>query len=329
MSALDDGKVLSSFLKSLLAVAVAGMFSLASAAEFRVVGYVPNWIDVKAFADGIDYKKLTHINIAFENPSNDEGDISFSKKNDALISKAHASGVKVLVSIGGGSAADDRVLKPRYFALMGEGKRARFAAKLAEFVSAHGLDGLDVDIEGPSINKDYGAFIHELSLVLKPRGKLLTCALSKGYGGENVPDSALGEFDFVNIMAYDATGPWNPKAPGQHSSMEFAKRNVAYWLGRGLPKSKAVLGVPFYGYGFGAAFKKRDYPYAAILSEFPGAENADEAGTTVFYNGIPTIRSKARYVADEGLGGVMIWSLDYDVKGERSLLSTIHGTLHP
>ena len=313
----------------LSALSLLTFVSLASAAESRVVAYVPNWIDVQGFAEGIDYAKLTHINIAFENPVNDAGDVSFSTKNDALIAKAHANGVKVLLSIGGGSASGDRVMKARYLTLLTEEKRAGFAAKLAEAVSAHALDGLDVDIEGPSITKDYGPFIHELAVALKPRAKLLTCALSKGYGGEQVPDAALGEFDFVNIMAYDATGPWNPKEPGQHSSLEFAKRNVAYWLGRGLPKSKAVLGVPFYGYGFGTAFKKRDYPYSGILAEFPGAENADEAGSTVYYNGVPTIRAKARFVAEEGLGGVMIWSLDYDVKGERSLLSTIHSALAP
>ena len=318
-------------MKTSLALALTAFISLAPVigAEPRVVAYVPNWIDVAAFAEGIDYAKLTHINIAFENPVNDSGDLSFSKQNAGLIAKARANGVKILMSIGGGSASDDRVMKARYFALMSEEKRTGFATKLAEYVVAHELDGLDVDIEGPSINKDYGALIHELAVALKPRGKLLTCALSKGYGGEHVPDAALGEFDFVNIMAYDATGPWNAKAPGQHSSLEFAKSSVAYWLGRGLPKSKAVLGVPFYGYGFGAAFKKRDYPYSGILAEFPGAENTDEAGNTVYYNGIPTMRAKARYVADEGLGGVMIWSLDQDVKGERSLLSTIHGALHP
>ena len=40
--------------------------------------------------------------------------------------------------------------------------------------------------------------------------KLLTAALSQGYGGGNVPNSVFERFDFVNIMAYDGTGPWNP-----------------------------------------------------------------------------------------------------------------------
>ncbi len=296
-------------------------------AQNRVVAYVPNWIDLASFSETIDYAKITHINIAFENPTNADGDLSFNKKDEALIAKARANRVKVLVSIGGGSASTDKTLLNRYFELLTDSKRIAFAGKLAGYVSSHEFDGLDVDIEGPSINQDYGAFIKELSSALKPKGKLLTAALSKGYGGNKVPDSVFEYFDFVNIMAYDGAGYWDPKAPGQHSSLEFAKDNTNYWLARGLPKSKAVLGVPFYGYGFGEAFRKRDYSYSAILASHSGAENSDQAGNTIWYNGIPTIRAKSKYVVDQGLGGIMIWSLDYDVKGERSLLSAIYETL--
>ena len=109
--------------------------------------------------------------------------------------------------------------------------------------------------------------------------------------------------------------------------MEFARSSVAYWLQRGVPKSKAVLGVPFYGYGFGAAFRNRGYSYATLVSTYPGAEHVDQIGSTIWYNGIPTIKAKAQYVVEEGLGGMMIWSLDNDVTGDRSLLSALYGTL--
>ena len=300
---------------------------MAAHAQERIVAYVPNWIDLPAFAETIDYAKVTHLNVAFENPTNDSGDLSFSRRNEALLVKAKAHGVPVLVSIGGGSASGDKVLKARYSDLLSEAKRASFAVKLADYVSSHGFAGLDVDIEGPSIDENYGGFIDELAAALKPKGKLLTAALSKDYGGSKVPDAALAHFDFINIMAYDGAGYWDPKSPGQHSSTRFAQDNVDYWLKRGLPKSKAVLGVPFYGYGFGEAFRKRDYSYSAILAEYPGAENTDQIGSTIWYNGLPTIKAKASYVKANGLGGVMIWSLDYDVKGDRSLLTAIHETL--
>jgi GH18 family chitinase len=293
----------------------------------RVVAYVPNWIDLDAFAPTVDYAKITHINIAFENPTNAGGDLSFDPKNQVLIDRARANHVKILVSIGGGSASSDKVLMPRYFDLLKDANRGAFVAKLADYLDRHQLDGLDIDIEGPSINEGYGAFIADLAAALKPRGKLLTAALSRGYGGDKVPDAALAHLDFLNIMAYDGTGPWNPKRTGQHSSMEYATTNVDYWLGRGLPKSKAVLGVPFYGYGFGDAFRQHGYSYKQLVATHPGAENVDQVGNTIWYNGIPTMRAKCQYVVDHGLGGIMIWSLDQDAAGERSLLTTIHETL--
>jgi chitinase len=289
----------------------------------KVVAYVPNWVDLESFSETIDYSKITHINIAFENPTNDQGDLSFHKKNEILIAKAHARGVKILVSIGGGSASDNKTLKARYFDLLTDAKRRDFVGRLAAYVADHGFDGLDVDIEGPSINKDYGAFIHDLASALKPGDKLLTAALSEGYGGKSVPDSVFEHFDFVNVMAYDGAGYWDPKSPGQHSSLDYAKRNVEYWAKRGLPTSKIVLGVPFYGYGFGKAFRRGTYSYSAIVAAHQGAEKADQVGETIWYNGIGTIEAKTNYAVDRGLAGIMIWSLDNDVKGERSLLDAI------
>lgn len=293
----------------------------------RVVAYVPNWIDVAAFAKTIDYSKVTHLNVAFANPVNDLGVLSVSTQDDALLAAAHRHGVKVLISIGGGAAAENKVLKPRYFLLQGQEHRVEFVARAAAYVIAHGYDGLDVDLEGPSIGPDYGRFVTDLAAVLHPKGKLLTAAVSQGYGGSKIPNEALAVFDFINVMAYDATGTWAPNKPGQHASFEFARDNLNFWLKRGVPRNRVVLGVPFYGYGFGKAFRKRDYPYKDILASFPGAEQRDQTGDTIWYNGIPTIRAKARLVREQGLGGVMIWSLDYDVPGPRSLLAAIHAEL--
>ena len=80
-------------------------------AERKVVAYVPNWIDLESFAETIDYAKLTHVNVAFENPTDAEGGLSFSSKNAALIAKARARGVKVLISIGGGAASGDKTMQ--------------------------------------------------------------------------------------------------------------------------------------------------------------------------------------------------------------------------
>ncbi len=312
-------------LATLIALLCVG--AIPSYAGEMVVAYVPNWVDLNSFAKGIDYSKLTHINIAFENPTNEVGDLSFHEKNKVLIAAAHDKNVKVLVSIGGGGAASNKRLQARYFDLISDTKRGDFVKRLAAYVVDHGFDGLDVDIEGPSINKDYGALIRDLSAELKPRKKLLTAALSQGYGGKNVPDSVFEHFDFINVMAYDGAGSWNPNAPGQHSSLEFTKRSVDYWLKRGLPPAKTVVGVPFYGYGFGKAFRRGSYSYKELVSKYPDAPRMDQVGETIWYNGMATIEAKTNYVIDQGLAGIMIWSLDHDVKGDQSLLGVITKTI--
>lgn len=286
----------------------------------KVVAYVANWNDLNSYSNAIDYAKLTHINIAFENP-NANGDLSFNAGDAALIQKAHANNVKVYVSIGGGSASTDPTIQGNYFSLISDARRAGFVAKIAAYLQARNFDGIDVDLEGPAINGDYGKFIADLSATLKPAGKGLTAALSQGYGGGNVPSSTFAHFDFINIMAYDATGPWDTSNPGQHSSYAYAQSNLQYWLGRGLPKSKAVLGLPFYGYGFGAA--SGEWSYKNVVSTYAGSENVDQAGNTIWYNGIPTIKAKVNYAFDQAIGGVMIWELSQDATGAKSLLLAI------
>lgn len=299
--------------------------SLSEDTTFKVVAYVPNWIDLNTFSNSIDYTKITHINIAFENPDLN-GNLSYNFSNTTLINKAHAKGVKVLVSIGGGSESENASARTKYFNLINDANRGVFISKIAAYIKLRNFDGIDVDLEGPAINADYGKFIRDLSDTLKPAGKLVTSALSQGYGGGNVPVSTFEYFDFVNIMAYDATGPWDKNNPGQHSSYSLADTQLKYWKGRGLKPEKAILGVPFYGYGFGTAYRNYDYPYSEIVRVYSGAENKDQVGTTVYFNGIHTIKKKTELAMQQG-GGVMIWELSSDATGPKSLLLAIDGVI--
>ena len=312
-----------------LFVAILTLASLAYARERPIVaGYVPLWSNLQTVADNVDFQKLTHINIAFLNPADETGTLKLDGKVAPFIAAAHRYGVKVIVSIGGGGASEDAAMRERYAVLLSAERREAFAAMLVEFAGEHGFDGVDVDLEGPAITDAYGPFIAVLSTALKSRGLLLTAALSKGYGGDHVPRSAFAHFDFVHIMAYDATGPWAPGKPGQHSSLRFAHENVEWWLAHGVKPSQATLGLPFYGYAFGAdAAKRREFNFGEITARWPGAAQRDESGSTVFYNGIPTIQAKCRLALEKELAGVMIWHIAGDAKGADSLLQATHEML--
>jgi chitinase len=98
---------------------------------------------------------------------------------------------------------------------------------------------------------------------------------------------------------------------------------------RSVPKEKLVLGVPFYGYGFGPELTSTaiSMNYEQIITQFPGAEFLDEFkmpdGKTLYYNGIPTIKQKTT-LAKERASGIMIWQLKGDAQGEHSLLKAIN-----
>ncbi|KUJ63511.1 glycoside hydrolase [Flavobacteriaceae bacterium CRH] len=298
---------------------VLGVFNL-SMAQKKVIAYIPNWIDLNSFSSTIQYSKLTHINIAFENPDAN-GYLTFNSGSNTIINAAHGQGIKVFVSLGGGSVSEGGAIRDNYFNLITPGNRTAFIQKLYDYVVAHNFDGIDVDLEGPAINGDYGGFVIALAAKLHANGKLISAALSEGYGGANVPSTTFAAYDWINIMAYDATGPWAPGSPGQHSPYSMAVNQFNYWTGRGLPASKAIIGLPFYGYGFGAS-ANQGISFANIVAQYPGAENQDQVGNTIYYNGIPTIKAKTTF-AIQNAGGVMIWELSQDATGSKSLLTAV------
>lgn len=305
------------------------MLSLLAAAMLARRPVIVGYVQAGKSRPYVDYARLTHLNVAFENPTGDSGALSFNPADTTFVREGHRHGVKVLFSLGGAGSGEDPILRARFAGLLAPEHRAGFVRRLAEFTLAHGFDGLDVDLEGASIDANYDAFVVELGRELHARHRLLTTALSMGNGGDRVGASAFASYDLVNVMAYDATGPWAPNRPGPHASLQFAKESVAFFLAHGVPRSRLVLGVPFYGHGFGDAGKSDDWTYAKILSTYPGAARKDQAGLTIWYNGVPTILAKARLILEDGLAGAMIWSVDQDAPGKQSLLTALDAALNP
>ncbi len=298
------------------------LISTITFSQFRVVGYVPLGRVIPDF-NKVDFEKITHLNIAFINPDS-VGNLVIPAGFDSLIKKAHEHKVKVLASIGGGS------FNPYYSRLLNDTNRKAFIRKLMQLVMSHNLDGLDVDIENDNIDTNYQYVITELAAELKPRNKLLTAALAT-WNGQLIPDAALQQFDFINVMSYDQTGPWRPDKPGPHSTYAKAEEDLDYWRNaRKVPKEKLSLGVPFYGYCFGTKYGE-SLSYRDIITKFPGSDQKDEiapdGGGNIYYNGLPTIKRKTA-LALKNAGGIMIWQLLGDAQGDKSLLGAIEGTIN-
>lgn len=333
----------------LLCVGSVDLWAGSASADTKVIGYIASFTDMKAAIDKTDLSKLTHINLSFTNPDSQGklvnngvmtcmpgmpgmpgmqgGNVSVADVR-YVIDKAQAAGVKVLASVAGGVIP---ACSGDWQILLQPANRQMMVDNLIVFMEEFGLDGIDVDIEGALLTNidnagNYTPFIQALSAQLVARNKLLTCATASYVGGM-IPVSSIPYFDFVNIMAYDAIGPsWGP-AGAQHSPYSMAVDHVNLWKNRGLTKEQLVLGVPFYGYGFGTY--KSDYTYASILSEF-GADSAnkDVIGTAcagcnyITYNGAVTIKAKTKLGLEQG-SGIMIWELAQDAVSANSLLTVI------
>lgn len=295
-----------------------------SKTHFRIVGYYSLRSAMKDFSN-IPFKRLTHVNLFFLNPDSLGNFTRDYSSLEPFITAAHQNNVKVLVSIGGGSK------HPYYHNLLQDNKRAAFIQNLLSLVPKYNLDGIDVDLEGSDIDENYEVFVVELASALKSQNKLITSAIAVYYK-DQFSDRALEQYDFVNVMVYDRTGPWRPDMPGQHSSYANAVEDLEYFgTVRKIPKEKMTLGLPFYGYGFGPEISSpaKSMDYKQIVSEFPGSESADQLkmadGMIMYYNGIPTIKQKTRLAKDQA-SGVMIWQLEGDAGGSKSLLKAIHKT---
>jgi chitinase len=280
----------------------------------RIVGYEPDWV-----ADHpIPYEKLTHLNYAFLTVNGD-GSINERSLNTTrmqnTIAEAHKANVKVLISVGG--AANPQLGEAATKA------RAKLIANIEAFASRYGFDGIDMDWEGP-FNATEGAAYLELVKTLytdlHPKGKLVTTAVDTGgWFGANIPSESFAFLDFANIMAYDGPNLEN------HSPFGFAKDGLDYWLSRGLPKSKAVIGVPFYGYDASGQKGGRTRAYKNLVLSDSGASGKDSSNG-FGYNGIETIKQKAQ-LAKDSAGGIMVWELSQDTNDGTSLMTAISSVL--
>ncbi|KAH9176774.1 glycoside hydrolase family 18 protein [Lactarius sanguifluus] len=148
--------------------------------------------------------------------------------------------------------------------------------------------------------------------------------------------------DFWNLMAYDFSGSWDKVA--NHQANMFggpisASQAVQWYISRGVPRHRVILGVPLYGRSFlhtdgpGTPFsglgqgswESGVYDYRAL--PLPGSyilrdERVMASWTydyvhkeMISYDDEVVGRWKGEYIAQEGLGGSMFWELSGDKGG--------------
>jgi hypothetical protein len=190
--------------------------------------YTGSW---STWATKINFSKMTHLNLAFFTATTGNNWSESSGQSDseikALVAKAHASGVKVLASLGGGGG--DTSVVNQY---KNSGNDDALVSNLDAMLTRLNLDGADIDIEKEStaeVGTLYATFVGKVIAKLHPEGKLVTAAVAQ-YLQPYMPVSTLQSFDFVNIMTYS-------------SNLNDYTNDVNFFVGKGVPKSKMTLGI--------------------------------------------------------------------------------------
>ena len=293
----------------------------ASDQPFRVVGYYSGALFNEP-VEKLQTDKLTHVIYSFLIPKEDGSLVELEKPDQlkALVKQAHKDGAKVFIALGGWSYQNKPLVSVFETAAASKEKRTLLINHVRALIKDYDLDGLELDWEHPNEKTigDYEKLVVEMKTALSKDGKELTAALNGAWSTTAGPevsklmtDQCLNSFSFINVMAYDMNNQ-------EHSPLWFADTSINYWLNRGVPADKIVLGMPLYAR---PSWKQ----YRDLVAENPEYTFQDYAPTSPldsYYNGINTLREKT-VIALKKAGGVMLFDVNEDAAGDASAVSMI------
>ena len=319
-----------------------------------VLGYFPSNAELEI--KDIPWKHFTHLCHAFLT-SDSEGRIETNKfvPSSELTSAGKMHKVPVILSVGGWGDADG------FEQATANAKRmTQWVDDVTTIVVDNGYSGLDVDWEFPQDDSTKTRFT---ALVRAVRAKfdqvekekdiqlLITAAVparpqqAKWIDGPDLESS----IDFLNVMAYDMSGPWAEVA-AHHAPIAFSPNDpqriwrsvshaMQYWATtQKIPKRKLVMGIPLYGRSYPIrqpheslkGLPAEDFgapPYNEIvkmeeagwmLNRDPDAQAPwlvspqGEAEGLVAFDDPESARAKGKWARDNGYRGIFFWAIGQD-----------------
>ena len=333
---------------------------IATTSDYQTAPIPPNSLVIGYLIDGYtptnaQFNKMTHIVISFLRATNSSGDITITSGWSNLrevVSAAHANNVKAIISFGGGGFTVTSKL-------MGvKSNRQNLINNIIEFIKIYNFDGFDCDWEpswiddkvqmeaiNNSITYYYLTFIQEFRKALDKEfgkgNKTFSAAILNKNSIWYSPIKKISHFpnngwwnylDWVSLMNYD-----NDLGPN-HATYEsvFGKDgSLNYWIKFGIPETKIVTGLPFYGragWGEDWLFYKDIFKIDPMMADDVDFINYSKDGHSkkkYGFNNVGTVRKKVAKNKELMLPGIMFWQLDGDLPPDhrRSLLRAIDNEL--
>ncbi|KAG5215089.1 hypothetical protein JEQ12_000665 [Ovis aries] len=271
--------------------------------------------------------------------------------------------LKILLSIGGylfGSKGFHPMVESSSSTL-------KFVNSVILFLRNHNFDGLDISWIYPNVkdNTHFTVLIHKLAEAFQQdfvkstkERLLLTAGVSAGRqmidNSYQIKELAK-DLDFINLLSFDFHGSWEkPLVTGHNSPLRKGQLDrgtnsyynveyaVGYWINKGMPAEKVVMGIPTYGHSFtlasaetavgapasgpgaaGPITKSSGFlAYYEICRFLQGAKitrlqdqqvpYAVKGNQWVGYDDVESVETKVQFLKNLNLGGAMIWSIDMD-----------------
>lgn len=247
------------------------------AAQRKVYGYFPEWGVYDAHKnftpDKIDYSGITHLNYGFGVIQQGVVVTHDTEKGPGLMreldQRTEVAGVTNILSIGGWNNSEEGAFEA---ATATDAGIEKLADSILSYMLTWKFDGVDIDWEYPDTDAEKAQFTKLIQAVrsrLDEQGKKddryyqLSAAVTANHNKIQYinPSQTVPLLDSVNVMTYDFHGAFDPVTG--HNSPLFAnskdtdlKFNTAsvmteYSTTWKVPKSKLMMGLAWYGRGWG------------------------------------------------------------------------------
>ena len=275
-----------------------------------VVGYLPDWLLDSQPHVTAPVTDVILFTVAINRPADGApwtlpAD-PIGSRFAGVLKDAHGRGQRVLLCLGGWEGSSG-------FAgwSMDPTRLQQMVSTLAGWCDQYHLDGIDLDWESPDGADQVAAYadlIHALTLVLHPKGRLVTMAMAPW---EHLDQRIFADIDRVHLMCYDEDFP--------QATLAKVTQEIDQVIARGVPPERLVMGIPFYG-----SNAKRETKRWIYLAPHDHGEDVIDGFAA---NGPATVGAKVRLARERHLAGVMIWALGQDAPGPDSLMSAIDRAL--
>ncbi len=322
--------------------------------DYEVLGWYPHW--EKDYYKQINYSLLTTVAyFSYElDPRTGEPKTVYDWETTPLIKDLTDNNKRVLLTVTNFGNNDNRVF------LRNSDAQEKLIENLITLLKKRGAHGVCIDFEGvPKSHRDnLTRFMTLLNQSLKSAnpGYLIYMAVPAVNWQKSINPAALNPVvDRFAIMGYNyygsmskVAGPVNPLKSGKQWEPFNLMTSVNYYLKEGIPASKMILALPYYG----SIWETRNSDMGSEVVKYAGARTYDYIKTNIkapirydtisysawqsyiirdgkrtifrqaWFDNDSTFSVKLNYIKSKKLAGMGIWALGYD-KGYDDLWKVI------